>query len=246
MQFHQRKRIRLKCFNPYGSQIICSILTWEAPHFENFGTHKIIMFHKRCCQKAQSSSLNPSKRTIILFDSSSLQLFQSWTIRNNYSLSTEWNARGDLSFQTIGTFYHFLMKVITIIICLAKHWITECNRLKLKKRASFSIHKCQNIRFRRDMLIDKIGYFKIMYCAQGATDEVKRSEGPTARSRGRRAPRLLILNIVQVENSRLLSTLFKFWNFDDSSVSGQTWIENGKTRGEYRLIDREEYSMTPK
>ena len=74
---------------------------------------------KNVVQKLAQSSLNPSKRRITLFDSSSVQLFQSWTIRDNYSLSTEWNAWGDLSFQTIGTFYHFLMKVITIIIILA-------------------------------------------------------------------------------------------------------------------------------
>ena len=95
----------------------------------NFKTNMIIiMFHEHCYPKAQSSLLNLSKRTIILFDSSSVQLFQSWTIRDNYNLSTEWIAWGNSNFQTIGTFYHFLMEVITIIISLAKKkWMVKLN-----------------------------------------------------------------------------------------------------------------------
>ena len=55
---------------------------------------------------------------IFLDDSSSLQLLQSWTIRDNYRLNTEWDALGKLSFRTIGTFYQSWMKVVTIIIII--------------------------------------------------------------------------------------------------------------------------------
>ena len=57
----------------------------------------------------------------------------------------------------------------------------------------------------------------------------------------------LFYNPIEKEQTfcRIFPTLFIFWNFDDSSVSGETWIENGKARTEYRLIGIEEYSMTP-